>query len=130
MRQTLTPYVPSSAGRPVDVAGAARVAEERAAHELPSATWAVPPETSALLRGLKPGQRIKITQTVRVGQKSWPAVVTGAFRGQNYLATGLATDRVPEDDIVVVAVHFTKDNGELSSITLDEHTKIEVVPGA
>ena len=127
MRRSLTAYVPSSAQRPVDVAGARRVAEERAAHELPSATWAVPPEMTALLKGLKPGQRIKITQTVRVGQKSWPAVVSGTFRGLNYLATGLATDRVPEDDIVVIVVHFTKDNGELSSITLDENSKVEVV---
>jgi hypothetical protein len=84
---------------------------------------------TALLKGLQPGQRIRITQTVRVGSKSWPAVVTGTFRGLNYLATGLATDRVPEDDIVVIALHFTKDNGELSSVTLDENTKVELVPG-
>ena len=77
--------------------------------------------------GPQPGQRIKITQTVRVGRKTWPASVTGTFRGLNYLATGLATDRVPEDDIVVIVVHFTKDNGELSSITLDENSKVEVV---
>jgi hypothetical protein len=43
------------------------------------------------------------------------------------LATGLATQRVPEDDIVVVTVHFTKPNGELSSVALDEHSKIEVI---
>jgi hypothetical protein len=29
----------------------------------------------------------------------------------------------------VPTVHFTKDNGELSSITLDERTQVEVVPG-
>jgi hypothetical protein len=46
-----------------------------------------------------------------------------------YLVTGLATDRVPEDDIVVVSVHFTKDNGELSSVTLDEQSQVEVLPG-
>ena len=40
----------------------------------------------------------------------------------------MATDRVPEDDIVVVTVHFTKDNGELSSVTLDEQSKIEALP--
>ena len=57
----------------------------------------------------------------------WPAVVEGAFRNVNFLATGIATERVPEDEIVVVAVHFTKDNGELSSITLDEHSQVEVV---
>jgi hypothetical protein len=83
---------------------------------------------AALLRSLRPGQRIRITQTVRVGFKQWTTTVTGTFRKVNYLATGLATDRVPEDDIVVVIVHFTKDNGELSSVTLDENSKIEVIP--
>ncbi len=94
---------------------------------IPSATRPVSPELSATLRALQPGQRIRITQTVRVGMKQWTTTVTGAFRGVNFLATGLATDRVPEDDIVVVCVHFTKDNGELSSVTLDEHSKIEVI---
>ena len=127
MRQSLTPYERSSPTRPADLAGARRAAEERAGGALPSATRAIPPETAALLRGLRPGQKVKITQTVRVGLKSWPATVTGTFRDLNYLATGLATDRVPEDDIVVVTLHFTKDNGELSSVALDENSIIEVV---
>ena len=58
-------------------------------------------------------------------RRAWPATVEGTFRALNYLSTGLATDRVPEDQIVVVCVHFTKDNGELSSISIDEHTKVE-----
>src|SRR5947209_5805795 len=73
-------------------------------------------------------QRIKITQRVRVGSTAtWSALVEGVFRNVNFLATGISTDRVPEDDIVVVSVHFTKDNGELSSVTLDEYSQIEVV---
>jgi hypothetical protein len=85
------------------------------------------PGLSALLQRLLPGQRIKITQTVRVGLQQWRTEVVGRFRHFNYLATGLATHRVPEDDIVVVAVHFAKDNGELSSITVDEHTRVEAL---
>ncbi len=93
--------------------------------ELPSSTRPVRPALAALLQGLRPGQRIRITQTVRVGSSgTWPAMVEGMFRSVNFLATGLATDRVPEDDIVVVTVHFTKDNGELSSVTLDENSQI------
>jgi hypothetical protein len=89
----------------------------------------VRPELAQLLRSLKPGQRIRITQIVRMNCRSqWPAVVEGVFRNINFLATGISTERVPEDDIVVVTVHFTKDNGELSSVTLDENSKIEVVP--
>jgi hypothetical protein len=95
---------------------------------LPSSTRPVRPELAALIRGLQPGQRIRLKQVVRMNCRSqWPAVVEGTFRNVNFLATGLSTERVPEDDIVVVTVHFTKDNGELSSITLDENTEIEVV---
>jgi hypothetical protein len=97
-----------------------------ASEMLPSATRPINPELSALLRRLQPGDRIRITQTVRVGMKEWTTTVAGSFRDLNYLATGLATDRVAKDDIVVVAVHFSKDNGELSSVTLDEHSKVEL----
>ncbi len=93
-----------------------------------SSTRSIDPKLTELIRGLKPGQRIRVTQRVRVGSTAtWTTTVEGVFRAVNYLETGLATDRVPEDDIVVVAVHFTKDNNELSSITLDEHSKIEAV---
>jgi hypothetical protein len=94
----------------------------------PSATRPLRPALAALLTDLKPGQKIRITQTVRVGSTDkWTATVEGTFRHVNFLATGIATDRVPEDDIVVVTVHFTKPNGELSSVTLDENSVIEVV---
>ena len=96
---------------------------------LRSSTRPVSPELVSVLERLQPGQRIRITQAVRVGQKQWQTTAHGAFRGVNYLATGLSTHRVPEDDIIVPTVHFTKDNGELSSITLDEHSRIEIVPG-
>ncbi len=94
---------------------------------LPSSTRPVRPELAAVVRGLKPGQRIRITQAVRMNCRwGWTTTVEGVFRGVNFLATGLATERVPEDDIVVVTVHFTKDNGELSSISIDENTKVEL----
>ena len=95
---------------------------------IPSATRPISSDLSALIKRLNPGQRIRITQRVRVGSTAtWTTTVEGAYRNCNFLATGLSTDRVPEDDIVVVAVHFTKDNSELSSVTLDESSRIEVV---
>ncbi len=78
-----------------------------------------------LLKALKSGERIKLTQTVRVGAKTWPAIATGAYRGVSYLSTGVTTERVKDDDIVLPTVHFTKENGELSSICLDELTRLE-----
>lgn len=90
-------------------------------------TRSVKPEVKSALEGLRPGQRIRITQKVRVGSRSWTTTVEGTFRDLNYLATGLSTERVPEDDIVVPTVHFTKDNGELTSISVDENTEVTVL---
>ena len=92
---------------------------------IPPTTHPLDPALLDLLGRLQPGQRIRITQKVRVGMKEWTTTVSGVFRKVNALATGLSTDRVPEDDIVVPTVHFTKDNGELSCVALDEHSKIE-----
>jgi hypothetical protein len=93
----------------------------------PSATRPVRPELVEVLKNLKAGQKMQITQRVRVGSTAtWHATVEGTFRDINFLATGLSTDRVPDDDIVVVTVHFTKPNGELSSVTLDENSQIRV----
>jgi hypothetical protein len=91
-------------------------------------TRPIDPKLAELLAGLKAGQKIRMTQRVRIGSsKTWTVTVEGEFRDVNYLATGLSTERVPEDDIVVPTVHFTKPNGELSSITLDEHSKVELI---
>ena len=76
---------------------------------------------------LKPGQRVKITQTVRVGYRSWPAVVTGTVRDLQTLMTGISTQRAADDVVAIPTLHFIKENGELSSITIDEYTRIEVL---
>ncbi len=78
-------------------------------------------------QALKPGQRVRITQTVKVGSKSWPATVEGTVRDVQVLVTGLATQRNPDDIVSAATVHFVKDNQELSSVTVDERTQIEVV---
>ncbi len=82
------------------------------------------PALVALLRALTPGDRLRVEQTVRVGARTWEAVAEGAFRGIAYLETGVTTERVKDDDLVVPVVRFTKANGELTSIAVDEHTKV------
>jgi hypothetical protein len=89
-------------------------------------TRSLDPALVERLKGLKSGDPIRITHALRVGDKKWTSSTTGTFRGLNYLATGITTDRVAEDDIVVPTLHFTKDNGELTSVALDELTKVEL----
>jgi hypothetical protein len=78
-----------------------------------------------LLRSLQSGDRIRITQTVRVGSRKWQATTEGIFRELAYLETGITTERVKDDDLVVPVVRFTKPNGELTSISIDEHTQVD-----
>jgi hypothetical protein len=80
-----------------------------------------------LLRSLKPGHKIRVTQSVRVGSRKWETTTEGNFREIAYLETGITTERVKEDDLVVPVVRFTKPNGELSSISIDENTKVTKV---
>jgi hypothetical protein len=100
------------------------------ASKIPYTTRPIPPEVLKTLDQLKPGQRLRIAQLVKVGStKTWTMTVEGTFRHVDSLATGLATDRRKEDDIVVPVIHFTKDNQEMSSVTVDENTKIEISAG-
>ena len=95
-----------------------------AAEKIILPTRRLDPALADLLRGLKPGDKIRLTQTVRVGARRWETTTDGTFRELAYLETGVTTERVKEDDIVVPVVRFTKPNGELSSIAIDENTKV------
>jgi hypothetical protein len=92
-----------------------------------SSTRRLSPQQIEVLRSLQPGQRIQIVQTVRVGARKWQATAEGIFREINYLATGITTERVPEDDVIAPMLHFAKDSGELSSVAVDENTLVTVV---
>jgi hypothetical protein len=82
------------------------------------------PAVVDVLKALKPGDPITVVQQVRVGGRKWEATAAGTFRGVNYLSTGVTVERVAADDIVVPTVHFTKANGELASVALDENTRV------
>ncbi len=92
-----------------------------------SPTGKLSAEQIAVLRSLEPGQKIRVVQTIRVGAKKWQTTIEGTFREFNYLATGVTTQRIPEDDLVVPIVHLLKIGGELSSIAVDENTSVTVV---
>ncbi len=96
--------------------------------KFPYTSRPIPTEVMNQLEKLQRGQRVRITQLVKIGStKTWTHEVVGVFRHVDSLATGLATDRLREDDIVIPVIHFTKDNQEMSSISVDENTKIEVM---
>jgi hypothetical protein len=84
------------------------------------------PGISKILGELKPGDQIRISRSVRINSShSWAQTIEGAFVQANHLRTGLATDRVAADDIVLACVHIKKPNNEMASITIDDSTTIQ-----
>jgi hypothetical protein len=77
------------------------------------------------LLSLKSGDRIHISRSIRVGRREWVTRTPGTFREIAYLDTGITTERVREDDLVVPVLRFTKSNGEHSSVGIDEHLTVE-----
>ncbi|MFO0968197.1 MAG: hypothetical protein U0793_21790 [Gemmataceae bacterium] len=97
--------------------------------ELPYVSQPIRADLAPVLQQLRPGVKIEVTHTIKVGStKTWQTTVRGTFRQLDSLATGLATERRPQDDVIIPVIHFTKDNGELSSVTLDQNTLVKIVP--
>jgi hypothetical protein len=88
----------------------------------PSAAQSLPPRAE-----LVPGARVRIRQKVTVGMRSWALEVSGVVREVKPIDTGIHTDRVRNDDFWVNSVVLEKPDGELTRLTFDENTQVEVL---
>jgi hypothetical protein len=77
--------------------------------------------------GLKPGDRVRVTQRVRVGKRQWRSTVEGTVEATSRRLTGLHTDRARDDHVYVDALRLQRDDGEITTLTLDEFTDLEVL---
>ena len=82
---------------------------------------------TAVRSELSCGSRIRVKQRVTVGSRSWALEVTGVVREVKPIDTGIHTDRVKKDDLWVESVLLEKPDGELTRVTFDENTQIEVL---
>ena len=79
----------------------------------------------SILNSLQSGSKIQLKCVVKINSNhSWISTIEGIYIATNYLRTGLSTDRVVMDDIVVTTVHLVKTNGERTSIILDNIVEI------
>jgi hypothetical protein len=76
---------------------------------------------------LVPGARVRIKQKVTVGLRSWVLEVSGVIREMKPIETGIHTDRVRSDDFWIESVLLEKPDGELTRVTFDENTQVEVL---
>ena len=87
----------------------------------------MPAQTVIPFEQLKPGDRVKITQRVKVGMKVWTTTVTGTVERTERRREGLNVLRNFDDKAFADLIVLRKDGSpaEETTIALDEYTRIE-----
>jgi hypothetical protein len=76
---------------------------------------------------LRPGDRVKITQRVKVGQKVWTTTVSGTVERTERRREGLNVQRNFDDKAFADLILLKKDGPvpEETTVALDEFTRVE-----
>jgi hypothetical protein len=78
------------------------------------------PATRRLFAELKPGDRVEIEHEVRVGFRQWTCKRTGTVVRTERRRHGLHVDRNPDDKVFSDIIVLRGDDGEMTTVTLDE----------
>ena len=79
-----------------------------------------------LRKQLKPGAKVKVTQQIAARDYAWSSDVTGTIVDFQQKQTGSWFAHSKNDKLWLDRLLLRKDDGELTSLVLDEFTHIEV----
>ena len=85
----------------------------------------MPTPTLIPFEQLQPGDRVKVTQRVKVGMKAWSTTVTGTVERTERRRNGLHVKRSPDDKAYCDLILLRKDGGDETTVALDEFTHVE-----
>ncbi|MEX0714594.1 MAG: hypothetical protein WD278_19815 [Pirellulales bacterium] len=88
---------------------------------------AVAPTTREVLNQLRPGDRVEIVQTVRVGMRSWKTSTIGTVEHVERRRHGLHFRRNLDDKVFSDLVILRLDDGTITTIAVDEFTDLRKV---
>ena len=75
-----------------------------------------------LIHRLQPGDRIEVEHEVKVGMRRWTTKTGGEFVRTQRRRHGLHTKRMPDDRVYSDVIVLRREDGELTTVTLDEFT--------
>jgi hypothetical protein len=82
-------------------------------------------QTLAVFQALRPGDKIEVRHTVTVGFRSWQATVRGTVLRTDRVRHSLHFRRNFDDKVYSDIIVLRRDDGELTTVTLDEFTELE-----
>ncbi len=81
-----------------------------------------------LFTELKPGDRVEVVHQVKVGStKTWTTTTVGTVVNTERRRQGLHFRRNPDDKVFADMIKLRRDDGELTTITMDEFTRLRRV---
>ena len=84
--------------------------------------------TRKLYEELQPGDRVEVTHEVKVGQKVWQTVTAGTVISKERRRHGLHFRRNVDDKVYSDALLLRRDDGEITTVTIDEFTRLKRLP--
>jgi hypothetical protein len=82
-------------------------------------------QSRRLFDELKPGDRIEVVHEVKVGStKTWTTKTTGTVVRTERRRQGLHFRRNADDKVFADTIVLARDDGELTSVTMDEFTEL------
>lgn len=78
---------------------------------------------------LKPGQRVRITQTIDRRDQDWHRTIVGVVQSVRPEKTASWFAHTKNGQYWVWRVRLTKDDGELTTVNVDPRTHIEILDG-
>ena len=80
-----------------------------------------------LLAELEPGGRVELEHDVKVGFRGWRTTTRGTVVSTDRRRHGLHTDRNFDDQVFSDVIVLRRDDGELTTVTLDEFSVLRKV---
>ncbi len=86
-------------------------------------------DTLRLFSDLRPGDQVELTHEVKVGFRSWTATTAGEVVRTDRQRHGLHHRRNRAEGAYSDIIVLRKDDGELTTVTLDEFSQLTRVSG-
>jgi (p)ppGpp synthase/HD superfamily hydrolase len=84
--------------------------------------------SSQLFAELKPGDRVEVVHDVKIGSSAdWTTKTVGTVVRTERRRHGLHFRRNPDDKVYSDVLILARDDGELTTVTMDEYTQLRKV---
>jgi len=87
-------------------------------------------QTLRVFEQLKPGDRVELKHQVTVGFRSWPTTTRGEVVDAERRRHGLHFRRNQDDKAFSDVIVLRRDDGELTTVTLDEFSELRKIEPA